>query len=171
VGVPWVYWIDKDAACSLVGPQSRANREYEDEGFVGEFWGSAGAGVLFRALESKRFLLMLRSGEVEQPGVWGIPGGAVPRSRSGKRMDLWAAARQEAVEETGWDGGGAPRGSFRWEDPRGSGFTFTTFLVDTLLEFEPELNWESDDYAWVTLDEARGMDLHPGVQWLVEQMS
>ena len=55
----------------------------------------------------------------------------------------------------------------RWRS-LGSGFTFTTFLVRVLLEFDPELNWESEDYVWISPDEARGMDdLHFGVEWLL----
>ena len=149
--------------------KGRGRSRYEDEGFVGDFWGARGAGVLFQADESKRILLLKRSWEVEQPDTWGIPGGAVPVDRTtGEGKNLWKAAQTEAREETGWAGGASPRGYRVWRDPAGSGFTFTTFLVRVLLEFEPELNWESEDYVWVSPDVARSWDdLHFGVEWLL----
>jgi len=48
----------------------------EDEGWVGNHWGRAGAGVLFTT--GTQILLLKRSSWVDQPGTWGIPGGAIP---------------------------------------------------------------------------------------------
>ena len=40
-------------------------------------WGMAGAGILYVCPGDQTCMLMLRSNEVQDPGVWGIPGGAV----------------------------------------------------------------------------------------------
>lgn len=42
-----------------------------------QFWGKAGSGMLVVCEEDHTVLLLLRSRHVEQPGTWGIPGGAV----------------------------------------------------------------------------------------------
>ena len=44
---------------------------------IAERWGLAGSGVLYYCPEDNTILLLLRSNEVEDPGIWGIPGGAV----------------------------------------------------------------------------------------------
>ncbi len=153
-------------------PPARGQRApFADEGFVGNFWGSAGAGILFYAYESDRYLLLKRSAEVQQPNTWGVPGGAVPIDKAtNKRMDLWQAARKEAEEETGWAGGARPGAKYVWTDPKGSGFTYTTFVVPTILEFAPELNWESSDWAWLSLEDARTRELHFGAEWLLDRV-
>ena len=145
---------------------------WRDEGFVGEFWGSAAAGILFVARDTGRYLLLERSGDVLDPGLWGIPGGAVPVDVRGRRMSLWSAARRETREETGRTVG---RGSKRLEQhtwrARGGSFEYTTFVVEMAREFEPRLNWESSSWGWFTAgDVAARDDIHPGVLWVFGQL-
>ncbi len=147
-------------------------RAWRDEGGVGRFWGSAASGVLFRAMESGRILLLKRSAETAQGGTWGIPGGAIPVDDvTGERMDSWQSARKEAEEESGWAGGAAPKRKHTWHDPAGSAFTYTTFEVMVLLEFEPDLSdGEHTEARWVTLDQAESLNLHPGIIWLLPRL-
>jgi len=63
-----------------------------------EFWGEQGAGAYLVAEDTGRVLLTLRSGLVNEPGTWGIPGGAIDPGESPS-----AAARREVQEELGYD--------------------------------------------------------------------
>lgn len=152
--------------------RSTGRPAWRDEGWVGRFWGSAASGVLFRAVESGRILLLKRAQDTAVGGTWGVPGGAIPVDDvTGERMDAWQSARQEADEETGWAGGATPKRKYVWRDPAGSGFTYTTFEVMVLLEFEPDLSdGEHTDWRWVTQDEAATMNLHPGIRWLLPRL-
>ena len=138
-----------------------------DEGFVGKRWGSRGAGILLT--DGSRALLLLRSGQVEEPHTWGVPGGAVRRD-GGAYEDLLAAARNEAHEEMG----GLPEGAEvigQTVFTEGA-FTFTTFIArvspSDVLAFTPRLNCESDRWFWFN---AAGLpaNLHPGVSWALQQ--
>jgi len=60
--------------------------------------GARGAGILVAARETGRVLLLKRSSEVTEPGVWGVPGGKVDRGESER-----SAAVRELEEETGYD--------------------------------------------------------------------
>jgi 8-oxo-dGTP pyrophosphatase MutT (NUDIX family) len=141
---------------------SRVAARYQDEGFVGDRWGSRGSGILFT--HEDRMLLLKRSGAVLEPGTWGIPGGAIGIDGDGNYEDAWKSALREASEEAGGVRG-SPKGKFVFRD---GSFTYTTFFVEAAKEFAPRLNWESSDWAWVTREEALGMRLHPGVRKLMK---
>jgi len=119
------------------------------------------AGLLIRS-QHGRYLLLLRSNEVNDPGVWATPGGRV---ESGE--DPLAAATREADEEIGvWRLRVFTQPIFIW---RASGFEYWTFLASSFDgEFQPVLNWENDSYIWVTKNivlsgEITGRWVHPGV--------
>ena len=138
-----------------------------DEGFVGQRWGSQGAGLLLTTGE--KVLLLLRSGEVEEPGTWGISGGAVRRdSDTGQHQDVKSAALQEAREEMGSLPPYRITGSWIYQE---GSFRYTTFVgtvdpevIDT---WAPALNWENDDYGWFSHEELADLDLHFGVEALL----
>lgn len=139
----------------------------EDEGFVGDFWGSAGAGLLFTT--GAKILLLLRSESVEQPHTWGLAGGAVRRdSDTGQQQDARTAAIHEAEEEMG---ALPPFSIYDQYMFRSGSFTYTTFIahVDPAVEntWTPELNWENDDYGWFALDELPN-NLHFGIEAILE---
>jgi 8-oxo-dGTP pyrophosphatase MutT (NUDIX family) len=141
---------------------NKAATDYQDEGFVGKYWGSAASGIMIT--DGERILLLKRSPYVENPGLWGISGGAIPRDSDGSRKDPKESAIHEAEEETG----GIPSGKFvdNYVFKDGS-FTFTTFLLevagDTMDSISPTLNWEHTDWKIVGLDEVSNLDVHPGV--------
>src|SRR5437763_1629871 len=68
---------------------ARANRETG-------YWGKAGAGVLLLCKETGRFLFMHRSEQVNEPGTYGLIGGAIDADE-----DPAEAAVREAEEEAG----------------------------------------------------------------------
>ena len=147
---------------------SRAH--YEDEGIVDGHWGRAGSGVL--VTDGARVLLLLRSGEVHTPYVWGYAGGAIPVNRkTGKPMDAKASALHEADEEMGGMPPGRVVRSLVKREP--DGFTYTTFVwrvtPSALDDFEPELNWEHDDWRVFRLTDLPS-EIHPGALWAIRQM-
>jgi len=139
------------------------DESFEDEGWVGEYWGRAGAGILFTT--GAKILLLKRSPYVDQPGDWGIPGGALPVDSSGKPMNPLKGALKEVKEEVGTVPGHRIEDRFVYRDGQ---FRFTTFIAKVTEEFTPRLNWENSDSEWVTEDELRGKKLHFGVKALLK---
>lgn len=124
-------------------------------------WGSRAAGILFRRKDG-RFLLTLRSIEVLDPGVWGIPGGRVEPGE-----DVKKAARLETEEELGK----LPPFKITDNDVYRSGdFEFTTFLAEMkdrdAEKWIPELNWEHDEWGWFPADHLPE-PLHPNVSKVI----
>lgn len=111
------------------------------------FWGKAGAGVIFIAKNTGRLLLSHRSRYVEQPGTWGVWGGAIDNNE--RPLD---AAKREAKEEAGI----VPDNNqlipiYVFHDVK-SGFKYYNFLVVVDNEFNPhippETSWETQGYKW-----------------------
>jgi len=110
-----------------------------------EYWGNKAAGVLCVSAQSGRFLVMLRSDEVNEPNTWGVLSGKVDGKESFEQ-----AATREAREETGYTGKVSLTPMYKFKD---NDFTFQNFLGIVDQEFEPKLNWESEDSRWLTLQQ------------------
>ncbi len=153
------------------------------------FWGKEACGVIVKRPDGK-VLMLQRSGSVMGTG-WGIPGGRIEEGDT-----IVDTLRHEALEEMG----GLPKGSFSGrkyvfrlalvpgdtyeesgdlvtvEEP-GEDFTYTTLeYVTTEEDWEPELNWEHDDFGWFTPQEAMKLksltqrDEKGNTVWPVKQM-
>lgn len=109
------------------------------------YWGHTGAGVIFMARDTGRFLFGLRSRDVNEPGTWGGFGGRVEDGET-----PLSAVKRESKEETGYDGPVSFRVLHVYKDEN---FRYYNYLgiIDT--EFDPDLNWENDNYAWVEFGE------------------
>lgn len=120
-----------------------------------------GAGLLLVARSSERVLLLQRSDAVSEPGYWALPGGKVDEGESPR-----SAAVRELEEEAGYDGALTvlKEPIFIYED---IGLEFRTYFGYVEREFEPHLNWESDDAGWFLLRELP-KPLHPGVVSLMK---
>ena len=105
------------------------------------FWGSAGAGCLFMAQSTRRFLLAHRSLAVNEPNTWGIWGGAIEYGENPEE-----AAWREAMEESGYEG---PVNLIRLKPYKNGDFTYHNFLAIVPREFIPELQWETQGYEWI----------------------
>jgi len=131
-------------------------------------WGRRAAGLLIQREDTLDFLLVLRSEDVMDPHVLGIPGGRVEPGESEE-----AAAVSEAREELG----ALPELRFVDKDVYTSGeFTYTTFLVmmsaADAKKWTPELNWENDAWVWVDPDGLREVaEVHPNVRKVIEKWS
>jgi 8-oxo-dGTP pyrophosphatase MutT (NUDIX family) len=110
--------------------------------------GSRAAALLVVARDTKRVLIMLRSEIVLEPHTWGMPGGKCERSDKSMRD----CAVREFREET--DYGGRLLATVEpvsvYREP---GFECHNFVGFVDHEFEPELDDESDDYGWFSIDE------------------
>ena len=115
----------------------------------GNFWGTVGAGLLPVCSSTGRILLGLRSKYVNEPETWAGFGGKLDDMETN---DPQEAAKQEFMEETGYDGDINLITSyvFRTQDKR---FTYHNFIGVLEHEFEPRLNWETDSSKWVTFEE------------------
>ena len=138
---------------------------YEDIGFseTGR-WGNQGSGMLFTTGE--KILLLERSGDVEEPYTWGLPGGAIPQEGDDFK-DVLESARDEVEEELGTVPRHTVIDQYVYQEPN---FRYVTFIarVDPAAEqLDFELNWENDSWLWATQDELDQLDLHFGVMDLL----
>jgi 8-oxo-dGTP pyrophosphatase MutT (NUDIX family) len=104
------------------------------------FWGAQGAGCLFFARSTGRFLVAHRSRQVEQPGTWGTWGGAIDRGE-----DPVEAVKREAHEETGYTGPIEIVPAYVFTKDT---FRYSNFVVVVPDEFKPRLDWENQGFRW-----------------------
>ncbi len=110
-----------------------------------DFWGTAGAGVLPLCIKTGRFLLPFRSGYVQEPHTWGVWGGKIDDGEEPRE-----AVKREVEEEMGYNI--AIKYELIYTYSHGS-FKYYNFIGIVTQEFDPELNWETDKFKWVTWDE------------------
>ena len=116
-----------------------------------KFWGAAGAGVLPIAKNTGRILVGLRSQAVNEPGTWGVFGGAIDAGEEPAR-----AAKREMKEELRYSGPMKLSPAYVFTSA-GGGFRFSNFIGVIPDEFEPTLDWETEDTAWLTLEEVKAL--------------
>ena len=119
----------------------------------GDFWGTIGAGILPISRESKRILLPLRSNDVNEPNTWGVWGGKLDDMETN---DPKEAARIEFKEESGYSGKIEMIPSYVFNKKNNEGkvvFTYHNYIGILDKEFEPMLDWETQDFKWVTFEE------------------
>lgn len=152
-----------------LGTLYREAAPYRDEGFVGERWGSQGSGLLLTT--GSKILLLHRSPDVEEPGTWGIPGGAVPvDSETHAPRHPLDSALLEAKEEMG----SVPphRIVDQYVYSEASGFRYTTFIGKVAANIDhvwaPQFNWENTQHGWFTPEELETLDLHFGVKAILK---
>ena len=110
-----------------------------------EYWGHRGAGVIIMARNTGRFLFGLRSRDVNEPGTWGGFGGKVDDGEG-----VVAAVKREVKEELGYHGTIFLMVLYLYKDKNFEYFNYLGIVDD---EFDPQLNWEHDNYAWVEFGE------------------
>lgn len=130
-------WID------LV--EGRDNDEHTTQLRKTGFWGAAGAGAIFLAKETGRFMLMHRATTIPNRGplegdTYGTAGGAIDRGE-----DPTDAVRREIFEETRYSGSLEliPLLVFKKQN-----FQYFNFLAIIEREFSPQLDWESQGWKW-----------------------
>jgi len=124
------------------------------------FWGSMGAGCIFYAKDTNKYLIAKRSQYVEQPNTWGTWGGAIDQSETPEQAVL-----REIREETGYSGSVQLKPLWTFKHP--NGFQYFNFLAIVEREFEPKLDWETQDYKWVEKGDWP-QPLHFGLESLIK---
>ena len=119
-----------------------------------------GSGMMLWA--GDRFLLLRRSAKVPQPGIWNLPGGQVDRGET-----PYQSAVRETVEEAGTIPAHRVVGEHVSRTRQG---VYTAFVAQIDRPFKPDINWESDAWAWVAGNEARDLPLHPELRRLLDEM-
>jgi 8-oxo-dGTP pyrophosphatase MutT (NUDIX family) len=129
-----------------------------------KYWLNSGAGVLFFAKSTKRFLLVKRAVRREF-GTWGVVGGGVDEGDSEEKT-----AKKEAHEETGYSGPIELMPVFRFVD-ESAGFEYQNFVGIVEDEFPIKLNWENSDAKWFSLEEILDFpyELHFGIENILEK--
>lgn len=125
-----------------------------------------GAGVAFTA-PNNSVLFVKRGDKGDHAGEWCLPGGMVERGE-----DDEAAARREAIEETGSEmflesGPLDPvhQSSLNHE----GGGTYTTFYQPVVEQFQPTINDESTSWHWAPVDRPPN-PLHPQVLDVLDKL-
>lgn len=116
-------------------------------------WGLHGAAGLL-LIRKEEVLLQLRAPWVHNGGTWGIPGGARDSHES------WTeAAIREAVEEIGITPGSLTLIRDYIDDH--SSWSYVTVIAQAFDDLTPgELNHETMEVRWVTMDEVESLPLH-----------
>jgi 8-oxo-dGTP pyrophosphatase MutT (NUDIX family) len=148
----------KDRIVHLVDDWETHSESFQRTGFWGAF---GGAGGVFLAQGSGRLLLTRRSLRVLQPGTWGTVGGALDHGESPEeaviretREELGIQVQHEDLQLCY---------TFRDEKTR---FVYYNYAVLVPEEFEPALNWEVSEHAWIEFGQWPD-PLHFGMQaWL-----
>lgn len=112
------------------------------------------AGVFFYAINTNRFLFLLRNDE-KVTGNWGIPGGKLEKNET-----LREGLKRECIEELNYfpeDAKLIPIQKFV-----NNTFTYNTFFCKVDAEFTPILNEEHLGYCWVDVNHYP-KPLHPGL--------
>ena len=148
-----------------------------DKTIVASKWGKAGSGVLYYCQEDKTVLLLKRSQEVEDPEVWGIPGGAIKGTegmyddeelniKEFNENDVRSSANAETEEELGH----IPEHieELGKVTTMSGNFAYTTFIMAVTQEQKQaisknaQLNWESSELGWFPMSNLP-KKTHPGV--------
>lgn len=127
-------------------------------------WGSlGGAGFLFRHVTeegSAEYLLAKRSSTVDEPGKWGVPGGAIRQGESPE-----SAARRETQEEIGV----LPKYVLTGEEEQacGGGWAFQLLHAEVTEAFRALCGQQTDSTGWFEAAQMSSLPLHPGIsRWL-----
>lgn len=151
--------VDDSDESYLVPDEADQGESHESQGDDTRFWGNRGAGILLIAQDTGRLLLVLRSGYVNEPGTWGLPGGKIDDDDVSPSV----AAKREAEEELGYSGAMQLTAAHVF---KAGSFRFHNFIGVIPKEFTPSLDWENDDSGWYSTDELPS-PLHFGIQSLL----
>ena len=116
-----------------------------------EYHGSIGAGIIPCCTNTGRFLLGFRSEEVFEGHTWGGFGGKLDVDE-GVDENIEEAAIRELEEESGYNGNIKLIKGCVFRDRN---FEYHNYIGLVHKEFDCELNWENDDFRWVSMDELK----------------
>ena len=133
--------------------------DYKKGGQPTNFWGNSGSGVLLKAKDTGRYLILKRSDWVNEPNTWGLISGKTDGNESPIQT-----AQRELAEETGFLINKKDlEPSYVYQN---GDFKFYNFIGTVDNEFEPALDWENTDFVWTELDKLP-TPIHFGLKELI----
>lgn len=127
-----------------------------------KFWGDIGAGILPFCKENNKFLIAFRSNLVNEPNTWNLWGGAIDGNLTPEQ-----AAKLELHEEANYTGNIDIIPAYIFVSPNKT-FKYYNFIGIIEKKFNPTLDWETEDYKWVTFDELLSIKpMHFGLKGLL----
>lgn len=114
------------------------------------YWGTVAGGVLPFCISTGRFLIALRSDIVMEPNTYGVWGGKIDFEDGESEDNIEEVVKREFREESGYNGNINLIPSHIYKDNK---FKYYNFIGLIDKEFKPKLNWETEEYEWVTLNE------------------
>lgn len=151
--------LDCDHDFELAISQEEQERRHLDTLQDTGFWGKQGAGCLFLAKATSRFLISHRSLRVEQPSTGGTWGGALDDGETPKQGCI-----REVREEARYKGKFSLIPMFVFTS---GSFKYHNFLAIIDEEFDPKLDWETQGYRWVDFGKWP-KPMHTGLQALLK---
>lgn len=129
---------------------------------IRNYWGKTGAGAIIKSKNTGRYLLAYRSSKVQEPHTWGIWGGKIDDNESHLK-----AIFRELKEEIGIDIESIikPKLLYTYKDIN---FKYYNYLIVVEDEFEPILNYETENFGWFRLKDFPE-PLHFGLKELLAQ--
>jgi len=125
------------------------------------FWGKRASGCLPYAVDTQRFLFAYRSHLVEDALTWAIWGGATDAGETSE-----SGAKREFLEESDYTGKILKLVPLFTKSFQ-VGFKFSSFLAVIPKQFNPQLDWETTNYRWVSYGRWPN-PLHPGVKIMLQ---
>jgi 8-oxo-dGTP pyrophosphatase MutT (NUDIX family) len=148
----------------LINKIVNGSYQFFDNKHGSKFWGNKGAGILPYCIETKRFLVGLRSKYVNEPLQWGIFGGKIDDNELPE-----LAAIREMKEELNFNGEIKLELIYLFQNKEKT-FDFSNYIGYINKEFVPELDWETKNTRWVTYDELILLSpIHFGLQKLIDE--
>jgi 8-oxo-dGTP pyrophosphatase MutT (NUDIX family) len=144
----------------LKGKNIHINYDTYNNDMNKNFWGNIGAGVLPISKETKKILLSYRSKFVNEPNTWGVWGGKLDDNEN-----IESTVKREFIEETNYSKNIELISAYVFKT---EGFEYHNFIGIVEEEFTPILNWETEDYLWVSFDELLNIEpKHFGLEKLL----
>jgi 8-oxo-dGTP pyrophosphatase MutT (NUDIX family) len=142
------------------------NENYDsfDNAAGDDFWGNMGAGVLIICPLTSRILIAYRSIYVNEPHTYNLIGGKIDDNEN-----IEETLTRELEEETGYSNEIELIPSYIFKTDSNS-FIYHNYIGLVQNEFNPTLNWETEYFKWVTLDELFKLKnkWHFGLKKLIE---
>ena len=124
-------------------------------------YGPYGAAGLVLANVAGEILLARRSEFVHRPGTWAFPGGAIDHGETAIECAIREAEEELDIPRTAFTVThtvlGLDHGVWRYT------YVFATLVPDGPA-FRLHLNWETDEVAWVAVDQVDALPLHPDLR-------
>jgi 8-oxo-dGTP diphosphatase len=124
-------------------------------------YGPYGAAGLVLSNVDGEILLARRSEFVHRPGTWAFPGGAIDRGETAIECAIREAEEELDIPRTTFTVTrtmlGLDHGVWRYT------YVFATVVPDAPA-IRLRLNWETDEAAWVPVDQVDALPLHPDLR-------